>query len=207
MRAAIGGGALPRELRGQTSVAFMHLADWLPTLGKRTHGLRPCTSPSVVLRGRVFGRCPADGLGFGCARVVAAAHVAGVAAVDHRAVAGGELGDYNGVSLWPAWLALAARPPPNQHTAAAAAAVIAGAPVNASEWANRSDVLAQGTRLLVLEHNEQLLDPSAVKRAYRKSLIAIHPDKQDAADIEKKVLAQHIFDTLRDAWNLFEKTG
>jgi len=53
----------------------------------------------------------------------------------------------------------------------------------------------------------QLLDAAAVKKAYRKSLIAIHPDKQDAADLEKKVLAQHIFDALRDAWNLFEKTG
>ena len=48
-------------------------------------------------------------------------------------------------------------------------------------------------------------DPSAVKRAYRKALLAVHPDKQDAGDVEKKVLAQHIFDALRDAWNIFEQ--
>ena len=27
------------------------------------------------------------------------------------------------------------------------------------------------------------------------------------SDVEKKVLAQHVFDALRDAWNIFEKTG
>ena len=53
----------------------------------------------------------------------------------------------------------------------------------------------------------ELLDPSAVKKAYRKALLAVHPDKQDPGDVEKKVLAQLIFDALRDAWNLFEKTG
>ena len=52
-----------------------------------------------------------------------------------------------------------------------------------------------------------LIDPSAVKKAYRKALLAVHPDKQDAGDVEKKVLAQHVFDALRDAWNIFEKTG
>lgn len=53
----------------------------------------------------------------------------------------------------------------------------------------------------------QLLDPSAVKKGYRKALLAVHPDKQKDTDIEAKVLAQHVFDALRDAWNLFEKTG
>lgn len=52
-----------------------------------------------------------------------------------------------------------------------------------------------------------LIDPSQVKKAYRKALLAVHPDKQDSGDVEKKVLAQHIFDALRDAWNIFEKTG
>ena len=32
VRAALGGGALPAALRGQSSAAYMHLADWLPTL-------------------------------------------------------------------------------------------------------------------------------------------------------------------------------
>jgi len=53
----------------------------------------------------------------------------------------------------------------------------------------------------------QLLDPAAVKKAYHRSLIAVHPDKQPAEDIEKKVLAQHIFDALRDSWHVFEQTG
>jgi len=52
-----------------------------------------------------------------------------------------------------------------------------------------------------------LLDPSAVKKSYRKALLAVHPDRQDPGDVEAKVLAQHVFDALRDAWNLFEKTG
>lgn len=53
----------------------------------------------------------------------------------------------------------------------------------------------------------QLLDPTAVKKAYHRSLIAVHPDKQPAEDLEKKVLAQHIFDALRDSWHVFEQTG
>ena len=53
----------------------------------------------------------------------------------------------------------------------------------------------------------QLIDSSAVKKAYRKALLAVHPDKQDGGDVEAKVLAQHVFDALRDAWNIFEKTG
>jgi len=53
----------------------------------------------------------------------------------------------------------------------------------------------------------QLLDASAVKKGYRKALLAVHPDKQKESDAEAKVLAQHVFDALRDAWNLFEKTG
>mmetsp|Transcript_1323 Transcript_1323/g.2596 ORF Transcript_1323/g.2596 Transcript_1323/m.2596 type:complete len:649 (+) Transcript_1323:47-1993(+) len=53
----------------------------------------------------------------------------------------------------------------------------------------------------------QLLDPAAVKKAYRKALLAVHPDKQPTDDLHKKVLAQHIFDALRDAWHRFEQTG
>ena len=55
--------------------------------------------------------------------------------------------------------------------------------------------------------SEHELPACPVKKAYRKALLAVHPDKQDPGDVEKKVLAQLIFDALRDAWNLFEKTG
>ena len=37
----------------------------------------------------------------------------------------------------------------------------------------------------------QLIDPAMVKKSYRKALLAVHPDKQDSGDVEKKVLAQH----------------
>jgi len=32
-------------------------------------------------------------------------------------------------------------------------------------------------------------------------------DKQDGNDLEAKVLAQHIFDALRDAWHVYQQTG
>jgi len=53
----------------------------------------------------------------------------------------------------------------------------------------------------------ELLDASAVKRAYRKALLAVHPDKQDGGDLGAKVTAQLIFDALRDAWHAFEQNG
>ena len=33
----------------------------------------------------------------------------------------------------------------------------------------------------------ELLDASAVKRAYKRALLAVHPDKQPPEDLEKKV--------------------
>merc|ERR1711988_1530855 len=51
----------------------------------------------------------------------------------------------------------------------------------------------------------KLLQPSDVKKQYRKACLAVHPDKQKNADLPSKVLAQHVFDALRDAWNIFEK--
>jgi len=53
----------------------------------------------------------------------------------------------------------------------------------------------------------QLIDSSACKRGYQKALLAVHPDKQDGNDLEAKVLAQHIFDALRDAWHVYQQTG
>jgi len=54
---------------------------------------------------------------------------------------------------------------------------------------------------------DKLLQGSDVKKAYRKAMIAVHPDKQDPNDLQAKVLAQLVFDALRDAWNLFESQG
>ena len=70
----------------------------------------------------------------------------GAAPRDERALASGGgsgLGDYHGVSLWPAWLALANAS--HQHDAS-------------TPWASRADVRAQGSRQIVIEHNEQLRD-------------------------------------------------
>ena len=53
----------------------------------------------------------------------------------------------------------------------------------------------------------ELVDPAAVKKAYHRACIAIHPDKQPTGDVEKKVLAQHVFDTLRSSWQRFEQGG
>lgn len=53
----------------------------------------------------------------------------------------------------------------------------------------------------------ELLDGAAVKKGYRKAILAVHPDKQPDNDEEKKVLAQLVFDALRDAWHEFEKSG
>ena len=51
----------------------------------------------------------------------------------------------------------------------------------------------------------ELLDDGAVKKAYHRACIAIHPDKQPAGDVERKLLAQHVFDALRDSWERFEQ--
>lgn len=53
----------------------------------------------------------------------------------------------------------------------------------------------------------ELIDPSKVSKHYKKALLAVHPDKQPSDDVEKKVLAQHVFDALRDAWHIFGQTG
>ena len=53
----------------------------------------------------------------------------------------------------------------------------------------------------------ELLDKGAVKKGYRKACLAVHPDKQSPDDLEAKVMAQLVFDALRDSWHEFEKTG
>jgi len=45
-----------------------------------------------------------------------------------------------------------------------------------------------------------LLDPDAVRQAYRESLLVLHPDKQP-----QKVLGQLLFNALRGAWTEFQR--
>jgi len=49
----------------------------------------------------------------------------------------------------------------------------------------------------------ELLDRKAVRRAYRKAIVTVHPDKVCDQD---KVLGQLVFDALRQGWNEFQTT-
>ena len=53
----------------------------------------------------------------------------------------------------------------------------------------------------------ELIDPKKVKKWYHKACLAVHPDKQDSGDLEGKVMAQLLFDALRESWHVFEQTG
>ena len=46
-----------------------------------------------------------------------------------------------------------------------------------------------------------------MKNKYRRACLAVHPDKQDSGDLEAKVMAQLVFDALREAWGTFQQTG
>ncbi|KAG9452121.1 hypothetical protein H6P81_005025 [Aristolochia fimbriata] len=50
-----------------------------------------------------------------------------------------------------------------------------------------------------------VLTAAAVKRAYRKATLCVHPDKlqQRGASIQKKYICEKVFDLLKDAWNKF----
>ncbi|XP_019458669.1 PREDICTED: auxilin-related protein 2-like isoform X1 [Lupinus angustifolius] len=48
-----------------------------------------------------------------------------------------------------------------------------------------------------------LITPAAVKKAYRKATLCIHPDKvqQKGATLQQKYIAEKVFDLLKEAWN------
>ncbi|XWS36649.1 hypothetical protein CRYUN_Cryun20dG0103300 [Craigia yunnanensis] len=50
-----------------------------------------------------------------------------------------------------------------------------------------------------------LISAAAVKKAYRKSTLCIHPDKvqQKGANLQQKYIAEKVFDLLKEAWNKF----
>uniref|UniRef100_A0A7N0VNI5 J domain-containing protein n=1 Tax=Kalanchoe fedtschenkoi TaxID=63787 RepID=A0A7N0VNI5_KALFE len=50
-----------------------------------------------------------------------------------------------------------------------------------------------------------VITPIAVKKAYRKATLYVHPDKvqQRGASIQQKFICEKIFDLLKDAWNKF----
>ncbi|XP_057975734.1 auxilin-like protein 1 [Malania oleifera] len=50
-----------------------------------------------------------------------------------------------------------------------------------------------------------IVTTSAVKKAYRKATLCVHPDKlqQRGASIQQKYICEKVFDLLKDAWNKF----
>ncbi|CAM8947793.1 unnamed protein product [Rhodiola kirilowii] len=50
-----------------------------------------------------------------------------------------------------------------------------------------------------------LITGAAVKKAYRKATLCIHPDKvqQKGANLQQKYIAEKVFDLLKEAWNKF----
>ncbi|XP_027148907.1 J domain-containing protein required for chloroplast accumulation response 1 [Coffea eugenioides] len=54
-----------------------------------------------------------------------------------------------------------------------------------------------------------LIDGSAVKRAYQRALLCLHPDKlqQKGAASHQRFIAEQVFDILQEAWNHFNSLG
>jgi hypothetical protein len=50
-----------------------------------------------------------------------------------------------------------------------------------------------------------LITAAAVKKAYRKATLCVHPDKlqQRGATIRQKYICEKVFDLLKEAWNKF----
>ncbi len=70
-----------------------------------------------------------------------------------------------------------------------------------------SDVMWEGSRWKPVSMAD-LMDPSAVRKAYRKAIILMHPDKvkQRGGTSEQIYLADYLFDVTNDAWKHFEDT-
>lgn len=51
----------------------------------------------------------------------------------------------------------------------------------------------------------EIITTSAVKKAYRKATLCVHPDKlqQRGASIQQKYICEKVFDLLKAAWNRF----
>ncbi|KAG7623108.1 Chaperone J-domain superfamily [Arabidopsis suecica] len=55
----------------------------------------------------------------------------------------------------------------------------------------------------------EVITSAAVKRAYRKATLCVHPDKlqQRGANIHQKYICEKVFDLLKEAWNRFNSEG
>uniref|UniRef100_A0A7N1A6L2 J domain-containing protein n=1 Tax=Kalanchoe fedtschenkoi TaxID=63787 RepID=A0A7N1A6L2_KALFE len=56
-------------------------------------------------------------------------------------------------------------------------------------------------------HLTDILTADAVKKAYRKATLFVHPDKlqQRGASIKQKYICEQVFDLLKEAWNKFDR--
>ncbi|CAM8917782.1 unnamed protein product [Rhodiola kirilowii] len=56
-------------------------------------------------------------------------------------------------------------------------------------------------------HLTDIVTADAVKKAYRKATLFVHPDKlqQRGATIKQKYICEKVFDLLKDAWNRFDR--
>lgn len=54
-----------------------------------------------------------------------------------------------------------------------------------------------------------IIEGNAVKRAYQKALLCLHPDKlqQKGAAVHQKYIAEKVFDSLQEAWTHFNSLG
>ena len=68
------------------------------------------------------------------------------------------------------------------------------------------EVLWEGAKWKAANFSD-LIDPSGVKKAYRRAIIVVHPDKvvQRGADTHVRYVAGKVFDSLKTAWIQFEK--
>ncbi|KAK9290156.1 hypothetical protein L1049_008322 [Liquidambar formosana] len=53
-----------------------------------------------------------------------------------------------------------------------------------------------------------VITAAAVKKAYRKATLCVHPDKlqQRGASIQQKYICEKVFDLLKEAWNRFNNS-
>lgn len=68
------------------------------------------------------------------------------------------------------------------------------------------DVLWEGASWKAVSFAD-LIEPSKIKKAYRKAIIVVHPDKviQRGADTQVRYVAGKVFDALQEAWKAFDE--
>ena len=50
----------------------------------------------------------------------------------------------------------------------------------------------------------KLLNPVAVKKAHRRAMLIVHPDKHGSHTMERRFVAERVFEAVNEAWEVFE---